>query len=71
MDTVLSWTHNGTVVNEDENISFSPKFLKHNLIIDNADVNESGLYTCHAMLGDEVAEQNISIVVLAGMYIIS
>ena len=68
MEIGLSWAHNGTVVNEDENISFFPVNLNHSLTINNAGVEDSGLYTCHVVLGDEVIEQNISVTVLAGMY---
>ena len=63
---VLSWTHNGTNVNEDENITLLPVNLNHNLILDNTDVDDSGQYTCHAILDDEVVEQSITVTVVAG-----
>ena len=69
-ETVLSWSHNGTNVNEDENTSFSPVNLNHNLILDNTDVGDSGQYTCRAILDDEVVEQNITVTVVAGTYVI-
>ena len=68
MEIGLSWAHNGTVVNGDENINFFPVNLNHNLTINNAGVEDSGLYACRVVLGDKVIEQNISVTVLAGMY---
>ena len=65
-ETVLSWSRNGTNVNEDENTSFSPVNLNHNLILDNTDVGDIGQYTCRAILDDEVVEQNINVTVVAG-----
>ena len=64
----LSWAHNRAVVNEDENINFFPVNLNHSLTINNAGVEDSGLYACRVVLGDKVIEQNISVTVLAGMY---
>ena len=69
-ETVLSWSHNGTNVNEDENTSFSPVNLNHNLILDNTDVGDSGQYTCRAILDNEVVEQDITVTVVAGTYVI-
>ena len=69
IETVLSWRHNGTIVNEDESTSFSPVNLNHNLILDNSDVRDSGQYTCRAVLDDEVVEQSITVTVVPGMYI--
>ena len=66
IETVLSWTHNGTNVNEDEDTFFSPVNLNHNLILDNTDVDDSGQYTCRAILDDEVVEQSITVTVVAG-----
>ena len=68
IQTVLSWTHNGAQVNEDENTSFLPVNLNHNLILDNTDVDDSGQYTCRAMLDDEVVEQDITVTIVAGTY---
>ena len=68
MEIGLSWALNGTVVNEDENISFFPVNLNHSLIINNAGVEDSGLYACRVLLGDKVIEQNINVTVLAGMH---
>ena len=65
IETVLSWTHNGTSVNE--NTSFLPVNLNHNLTLHNTDVDDSGQYTCRAVLDDdEVVEQNITVTVVAG-----
>ena len=64
-ETVLSWSHNGTNVDEDEN-TFSPVNLNHNLILDNTDVSDSGQYTCRAILDDEVVEQSITVTIVAG-----
>ena len=69
IETVLSWSHNGTNVNVDENTSFSPVNLNHNLILDNSDEEDSGQYTCHVVLDDEVVEQSITVTVVPGMYI--
>ena len=69
IETVLSWSHDGTNVNEDENTSFSPVNLNHNLILDNSDVRDSGQYTCRAELENEVVEQSITVTVVAGMYV--
>ena len=49
IETVLSWSHNGTNIDEDEN-TFSPVNLNHNLILDNTDVGDSGQYICRAIL---------------------
>ena len=65
IDTVLSWIHNGKVVNEDEDTTFSPMNLNHNLILDNTNVDDSGQYTCRAEL-DEIVEQSISVTVVPG-----
>ena len=67
-ETVLLWSRNGTNVNKDENTSFSPVNLNHNLILHNTDVGDSGQYTCRAILDDEVVEQNINVTVVAGTY---
>ena len=66
IETVLSWTHNGTVVNEDEDTTFSPMNLNHNLILDNSDVGDSGQYICCATLDDEIVQENISVTVVPG-----
>ena len=66
IETVLSWTHNGTNVNEDESTSFLPVNLNHSLTLHNTDVDDSGQYTCRAILDDEVVEQNITVTVVAG-----
>ena len=66
IETVLSWSHNGTNVDEDENTSFSPVNLNHNLILDNTDVGDSGQYICRAILDDEVVEQDITVTIVAG-----
>ena len=68
IETVLSWTHNGTIVNEDEDTTFSPMNLNHNLILDNTDVDDSGQYTCRAELDDEIVEQSITVIVVPGKY---
>ena len=68
IETVLSWTHNGADVNENENTHFLPLNLNHNLIIDNVDVDDSGQYTCLAVLDNEVIKQTINVSVVAGMY---
>ena len=68
-ETVLSWTHNGAVVNEDEDTALSPRNLNHYLILDNTDVDDSGLYTCQAIIDDKTVEQSINVTVVAGMYI--
>ena len=65
IETVLSWTHNGVVVNEDEDITFSPMNLNHNLILDNTNIDDSGQYTCRAEL-DKIVEQSISVTVVPG-----
>ena len=69
IETVLSWTHNGAVVHEDEDTTFSPQNLNHNLILDNTDVDDSGQYICHAELDDETVKQSISVTVVPGTYI--
>ena len=69
IETVLSWTHNGAVVHEDEYTTFSPVNLNHNLILHNTDVDDSGQYICRAVLDDEIVEQSISVTVVAGTYI--
>ena len=69
IEIVLSWSHNGTNVDEDEHTSFSPVNLNHNLILDNTDVDDSGQYICRAILDNEVVEQSITVTVVAGTYI--
>ena len=69
IETVLSWTHNGTNVNEDKDTTFSPSNLNHNLILDNTDADDSGQYTCRAVLDDEIVEQNINVTVVPGTYL--
>ena len=69
IETVLLWTHNGEVVNEDEDTTFSPINLNHNIILDNTDVEDSGQYICRAVLDNEIVEQNISVTVVPGIYI--
>ena len=71
METVLSWTHNGTVVNEDEDTTLSPMNLNHNLILHNTDVDDSGQYICRAVLDNEMVEESISVTVVQGGYIIT
>ena len=66
IETVLSWTHNRAVVNEDEDTTFSPMNLNHNLILDNTDVDDSGRYICYVELDDEIVEQSINVTVVAG-----
>ena len=66
IETVLSWTHNGAVVNEDEDTTFSPMNLNHNLILDNTDIDDSGQYICRAELDNELVEQNINVTVVPG-----
>ena len=68
IETVLSWTHNGTVVNEDKDTTLSPMNLNHSLILDNTEVDDNGQYTCRAKLDDEIVEQNISVTVVPGKY---
>lgn len=69
IETILSWTHKGTVINEDKDTMFSPLNLNHNLILDNIDVEDSGQYTCRAVLDDETVEQSINVTVVAGTYV--
>ena len=66
IQTVLSWTHNGTVVHGDKDTIFSPVHLNHNLKLDNTDVEDSGLYICHAELDDEIVKQSIDVTVVPG-----
>ena len=68
IETVLLWTHNGTVVNEDEDTTFSPMNLNHNLILHNTDVLDSGQYTCRAALEKEMVNQSINVTVVPGIY---
>lgn len=70
MEIVLSWSHNGTIViEEEESIALFPVNLNHNLVIYNAAVEDSGLYTCRGMLGNKVIERNISVTAVEGTYI--
>ena len=68
-EAVLLWTHNGAMLFEDENTSFLPINLNHNLILDNTDIDDSGQYTCRAVLNDEVVEQSITVFVVPGTYL--
>ena len=67
IETVLSWTHNGEVVNEDEDTTFSPMNLNHNLTLHNTDVDDSGQYVCHTQLDNEMVEQSITVTVVPGI----
>ena len=69
IETVLSWTHNGTVVNEDKDAKLSPMNLNHNLILHNTDEDDNGQYICRAVLGSEIVEQNISVTIVPGRYV--
>ena len=69
IETVLSWTHNGTDINEDDDTTFSPMNLNHNLTLHNTDVDDSGQYICHAQLDNEMVEQTITVNVVPGIYI--
>ena len=69
IETVLSWTHNGTVVNEDEDTTLSPMNLNHNLILHNTDVDDNGQYICRAVLDNEIVEQDISVTIVPGGYV--
>ena len=68
-ETVLSWTHNGAVVNEDENTTFSPMNLNHTLILHITDEDDSGQYICHAVLGNTTVDQSINVTVVQGGYV--
>ena len=69
METVLSWIHSGASVVEDEDTTFSPMNLNHNLILHNTDVDDSGQYICRAVLDNEMVEQRISVTVVQGGYV--
>ena len=69
IETVLSWTHNGVVVNEDEDTKFSPMNLNHDLILRNTDEDDNGQYICHAVLDSIIVEQNISVTIVPGGYV--
>ena len=69
METVLSWTHNETVVIEDEDTTYSPMNLNHNLILHNTDVDDSGQYICRAVLDSGIVEQNISVTIVPGGFV--
>ena len=66
IETVLSWTHNGVDLDEDENTTFLPMNLNHKLILENTDVDDSGQYICRAMLDDDVIEGSITVTVVPG-----
>ena len=69
IETVLSWTRNKRDIVEDEDTSFSPLNLNHDLILHNTDVDDSGQYACRAVLDDEIVEQNINVTVVPGTYL--
>ena len=69
IETVLSWTHNGTVVNEDRDTTYLPMNLNHNLILHNTDKDDNGQYICRAVLDNEVVEESISVTVVPGIYV--
>ena len=69
IETVLSWTHNGTVVNEDEDAKLSPMNLNHNLILHNTDEDDNGQYICRVVLDGGIVEQNISVTIVPGGYV--
>ena len=69
IETVLSWTHNGEVINEDEDTIFLPMNLNHNLTLHSTVEDDSGLYSCRAQLDNEKVEQSITVTVVPGSYI--
>jgi len=66
MEVVLLWTHNGVDVLQNDEISFSPPLLNHNLMITNPKIGDSGIYTCRAAIEDTLIKQNITVNVTAG-----
>jgi len=69
VEVVLMWSLNGVDVMKRNDVIFSPPSLNHNLIITNPRVEDSGVYRCRAAIDDELIEQNITVNVIAGMYI--
>ena len=66
-EAVLVWTHNGTNVEQRNDITYSPPILNHSLIIANARIRDSGVYTCQSChAADTLDEQNITVEVIAG-----
>ena len=59
----LTWLHNGTNILADD-ITFSTS--KYDLIIKNAVLTYSGVYTCTATSDGLTAKQNISVTIVAG-----
>ena len=62
MELTLTWLHNGEIITAGS-ITFSPPVFNHNLIIENALLIHTGVYTCRATT---TAEQNISVVIVSG-----
>ena len=50
----------------EDDFSFTPSNLNHNLTINYPTTDDSGVYTCRAAIDDEPFEQNITVTVIAG-----
>ena len=59
----LTWLHNGASIIADD-ITFSTN--KYDLIIENAIISYSGVYTCIATADGLTVKQNISVNIVAG-----
>ena len=64
MEIVVLWTYNGTNVMQREDITYSPPFLNHILIISNTGLGDSGVYTCRISESDI---ETISVNVVPGI----
>ena len=65
-ETVLWWTHNGSVIETNSVAMLTPSTSDQNFIITNAEINDSGIYTCRDAMDNPVLQQNITVIVLPG-----
>jgi len=65
MELSLTWLHNREDI-VTGSVTFCPPGLNKNLTIENAQFNDSGVYTCIATANGQTAEQNISVMIVPG-----
>ena len=60
------WIHNGTDIKQRNYITYSPPMLNHSLMISNARIGDSGVYTCRSChAANTLIEKNITVEVIA------
>ena len=68
-DIALQWSYNGSDIGSLPQYQFTPATYNHDLTIINANVTDSGKYTCAVVLGNEVIDQqSITLTVVPSEY---